>query len=143
VNAGRGGDHYFPAVDVGSGHRVGVSFFESRRVPNENTTPPGGFAPGMPGVQNEPSGYVLAGKQQAAGPGGVLVPFASERISPEFPPPDGLQAGFNGDYSGLAIVGTTAHPIWSDTRNSVLQTAPTQGVVHDEDIFTDSRRIPG
>ena len=69
-------------------------------------------------------------------------PFSAVRLSPFFAPPDGVQLGFNGDYSGLAVSGTTAHPIWSDTRNSAVITAPTQGVVHDEDVFTDSRPIP-
>jgi hypothetical protein len=48
----------------------------------------------------------------------------------------------NGHCNGLAVHNSTAHPLWSDTRNSAIQTAPTQGVVHDEDVFTDSRPIP-
>jgi hypothetical protein len=59
-----------------------------------------------------------------------------------FPPPDGIQAGFNGDYSGLTInKGNSAHPIWSDTRNAD-PFAPANGVVHDEDVFTDSVGLP-
>jgi hypothetical protein len=62
------------------------------------------------------------------------------KVSPTFPPPDGIQQGFNGDYSGLVLVGTTAHPIWSDTRN----VAPSgQNVTRDEDVFTDSVKLPG
>jgi hypothetical protein len=68
-------------------------------------------------------------------------------VSPSFVPPDGIQTGFNGDYSGLVVVGQTAHPIWSDTRNAVptgIQSqSPAQGVTHDEDIFTDALPIPG
>jgi hypothetical protein len=142
VNPAHGTDHYFPAVDVGNNNQVAVSYYRSDRVPNENTTPSGGFAPGMPGVQaaSNKSAYILAGRQQPDAD--VDTPFGAVRVSPFFPPPDGIQAGFNGDYSGLAVRGNTAHPIWSDTRNSVLQTSPTQGVVHDEDVFTDSRPIP-
>jgi hypothetical protein len=143
LNGDRGTDHYMPAVDIGTGHRVAVSYYDSNRVPDENTTPMGGFSPGMPGVQAEPSRYVLSGKQQAPGPGGVVTPFVAVTLTPDFAPPDGAQAGFNGDYSGLATTGTTAHPIWSDTRNTAVVTAPTQGVVHDEDIFSDSKPIPG
>jgi hypothetical protein len=33
-------------------------------------------------------------------------------------------------------------PIWSDTRNAALLTFPDQGVVHDEDAFTDRIEIP-
>jgi hypothetical protein len=51
--------------------------------------------------------------------------------------------GFIGDYSGLAVHGSTAHPVWSDTRNTTVVTSPSQGSAHDEDIFTDARLIPG
>ena len=54
--------------------------------------------------------------------------------------PDGVQAGFNGDYSGLVLVGDTAHPIWSDTRN--VNPDPVNAVSHDEDIFTATRTLP-
>jgi hypothetical protein len=57
-------------------------------------------------------------------------------VSPEFAAPDGNQAGFNGDYSGLVINKEgEAHPNWSDTRN--LNPFPLNGVVHEEDVFTD------
>jgi hypothetical protein len=63
-------------------------------------------------------------------------------VSPVFPPPDGIQAGFNGDYSGLIInKGNEAHPIWSDTRN--VSPNPLNGVAHDEDVFTDAVNLPG
>jgi hypothetical protein len=136
-NPDTGKDHYFAAADVvasGQSDRVGDSYFRSDRVPGENTTPAGGFAPGQPGVQAEPSDYTLAGGS------GLDTPYAAKRISPSFAPPDGGQIGFNGDYSGLVLVGKTAHPVWSDTRNS----APAgQGVTHDEDIFTDAVPLPG
>ncbi len=139
-------DHYFAAISVVSNNgdegdsesglrdRVGVSYYRTDRVPNENTTPSGGFKPGVhPGVQAEPSDYSLAWGT------GLNTPYAAVKVSPTFAPPDGIQAGFNGDYSGLVLVGTMAHPIWSDTRNS----APVgQGVQHDEDVFTDSIPLP-
>jgi hypothetical protein len=63
-------------------------------------------------------------------------------LSPSFPPPDGIQAGFNGDYSGIEVDRFgIAHPIWSDTRNRV----PDPGfdkVSVDEDVFTTARPIP-
>jgi hypothetical protein len=60
-------------------------------------------------------------------------------ISPVFGPPDGIQSGFNGDYSGITInKGQQAH--WSDTRNG--DPFPANGVSHDEDIFTDSVGLP-
>jgi hypothetical protein len=143
VNPDSGKDHYFAAIDLvpsqGRDH-VGVSYYRTDRVPNENTTPSGGFAPGQPGVQAENSDYVLAGGDA------LSTPYAFRVISPRFPPPDGLQIGFNGDYSGLTVVGDTAHPIWSDTRNATLYPPSSpdfQGVVHDEDVFTDALRLPG
>jgi hypothetical protein len=139
LNPDRGLDHYMPAIAVAeraAPDRVGDSYFRSERVPNENFTPPGGFAPGQPGVQQANSDYVLAGGTSLAAPFNFLV------VSPVFRPPDGIQAGFNGDYSGLTInQGAEAHPIWSDTRN-VDPFAPLNGVLHDEDIFTTARDLP-
>ena len=140
VNPDTGLDHYFPAVAVGNGedetNRVGVSYYRSGRVPNENTTPSDGFSPGMPGVQEENSDYVLAGGKS------LNTPFPFKVVSPVFPPPDGIQAGFNGDYSGLIINrGLEAHPLWSDTRNSD-PFSPLNGVTHDEDVFTDKIELP-
>ncbi len=133
-------DEYMPAIDVGTDHNVAVSFYKSVRVPNENTTPAGGFAPGMAGVQTSGSQYWLSGRRQPTQ--FVQTPFTQVPVSPIFPPPDGIQAGFNGDYSGLAVVGNRAHPVWSDTRNTAVVTSPSQGVVHDEDVFTDDLEIP-
>jgi hypothetical protein len=153
VNPDTGKDHYFPAIDVvPSGNRadhVAISYYRTERVPAENDgtrctvptvsgcTP---FTPGQPGVQAENSDYVLSGGM------GLDTPYFFQRISPEFVPPDGNQAGFNGDYSGLTVVGEVAHPIWSDTRNTVppqfQAQPPGQGVVHDEDVFTISRGVP-
>ena len=133
VNSDSGKDHYFPAVDVDEASgKVGVSYFRTDRVPGENTTPPGGFAP-KPGngVQAETSDYVLAAGTTS---------FSFAVVSPSFPPPDGAQAGFNGDYSGLTITPNgLAHPVWSDTRN---QAVSGNGVVHDEDIFTGAFALP-
>ncbi|HET9848746.1 MAG TPA: hypothetical protein VFR68_09365 [Candidatus Dormibacteraeota bacterium] len=162
VNPSEGKDHYFPAIDIvtsggggeagdnrsaqsaGSGNEradhVGISYYRTNRVPNENATPAAGFAPrAQPGVQAEASDYALSGGR------GLETPYGEEVISPTFPPPDGIQAGFNGDYSGLALVGSTAHPVWSDTRNAVppqFNDPTPQGVVRDEDVFTDAIRLP-
>lgn len=168
VNPDQNKDHYFAAIDVvpsgtaegdrssrqngegkTSSDHVAISYYRTNRVPGENDasrcafpstagcTP---FSPGQAGVQQEASDYVLSGGM------GLDTPYAAERISPEFPPPDGNQAGFNGDYSGLTVVGDTAHPIWSDTRNTVPaqfnSQPPGQGVVHDEDVFTTARSVP-
>jgi hypothetical protein len=141
VNATSNLDHYEPAVAVsptgGGPDRVGVSYYRTGRVPNENTTPSGGFAPGQPGVQDRPSDYALASGRDLA------TPFAASAISPVFPPPGGDQFGFLGDYSGLTISpGGEVHPIWADTRN-VDPLAPANGIVNDEDVFTDNLNLPG
>jgi len=46
-------------------------------------------------VQQGNSDYVLAGGRA------LRTPFNFKVLSPVFAPPDGNQAGFNGDYSGL------------------------------------------
>jgi hypothetical protein len=149
VNASSNLDHYEPAVAVGPGsagqnqnqaggsERVGVSYYRTGRVPNENTSPAAGFAPGQPGVQDRPSDYALAGGS------GTATPFAARAVSPTFPPPGGDQFGFLGDYSGLTITPDgQAHPIWADTRN-IDPLAPANGIVNDEDVFTSGTRLPG
>ena len=137
VNPDTALDHYMPAVDVvksGSQDHVAVSYYRSARVPGENSGAT--QAPPQPGVQAEPSDYVLAGGEN------VTVPFHFNVVSPVFAPPDGNQAGFNGDYSGLAVdQSAKAHPIWSDTRNADPYT-PANGVVHDEDVFSLTANVP-
>ena len=137
VNPDTALDHYMPAVDVvrsGSQDHVAVSYYRSARVPGENSGAT--QAPPQPGVQAEPSDYVLAGGEN------VATPFHFNVVSPVFSPPDGAQAGFNGDYSGLAVdQGAQAHPIWSDTRNADPYT-PANGVVHDEDVFSLTANVP-
>jgi hypothetical protein len=148
-------DHYFAATDQSPkyGDRNGVSYYRSNRVPNESAPGHGFFggsifAPCNPdgstptgadlcaGVAEQNSDYVLAG-----GTGGNT-PYAFRLLSPVFPPPDGAQAGFNGDYTGLTVNrGVQAHPIWSDTRNADPYT-PDNGVVNDEDVFTASVGLP-
>jgi len=142
VNPDRGWDHYFAATDAvvsGAQHgdsRVGVSYFRTQRVPGEADGRPV-FAPTQPGVQAEPSQYLLAGGR------GTRTPFATRQVSPTFGPPAGNQAGFNGDYSGLVIVGENAHPLWSDTRNVAPAGQVATTPAPDEDVFTDSVELPG
>lgn len=141
VNPDQGWDHYFAATDAvvsSAAHgdsQVGVSYFRTQRVPNESTAGPV-FKPGQPGVQAEPSQYVLAAGR------GLATPFATRQVSPTFAAPAGIQAGFNGDYSGLVIVGHTAHPIWSDTRNTAPAGQVDVVAAPDEDVFTDSVGLP-
>jgi hypothetical protein len=148
VNPDTGLDHYFAATDQSPSQsdRNGVSYYRTARVPGEsdgtanclypscNGAP---FTPGQQaGVGQENSDYVLAGGKAGN------TPYAFTVLSPVFGPPSGNQAGFNGDYSGLTINRSTeAHPIWSDTRNADPY-APANGVVHDEDIFTDNVNLP-
>ena len=124
VNPSTGLDHYFPAIDVaekGSKDLVAVGYYRSE-------TNPGGQ-----------SDYGLAG-----GWGDSAGPFEFKVLSPAFPPPNGIQAGFNGDYSGITVnKGDDAHVVWSDTRNTDPFTPPAaDGPARDEDIFTDKVNIP-
>ena len=125
VNPSDGLDHYMPAVDVATpSGRVAVSYFRS---PQPTST-------AQIGALGQD--YFLAGGN------GLHTPFKQVRAAPETPAPDGNQAGFNGDYSGLVVVGNKAHPIWSDTRNAVPGSVGAQGVIHDEDVFTISLEVP-
>jgi hypothetical protein len=45
-------------------------------------------------------------------------PYDFKVVSPMFAPPDGAQAGFNGNYSLTINKAEGAHPIWSDTCNA-------------------------
>jgi hypothetical protein len=140
VNPDSGFDHYQPAVDVvkGSGGRVGVSYYRTSLVPNEAANASTiVFAPGQPGVQATASQYILAGGR------GLATPLTARAVSPMFPPPAGNQAGFNGDYSSLVLVGDTAHPLWSDTRNTAPAGQVATTPAPEEDIFTDSIELPG
>lgn len=133
-------DHYLGAIDIAEvdgTSRVGISYYQTKQVPGESKTPNGGFTPGRdPGVQNEPSSYQLAG-----GTNVNAASYQSVAVSPQFSPPDGVQAGFIGDYSGLTINrGTQAHPLWADTRNH--NPDPNNAVGVDEDVFTVQRDLP-
>jgi hypothetical protein len=147
VNPDTGLDHYMPAVDQSpsKNDRIGVSYYRSERVSGENdgtanclypTCVGDPFTPGLqPGVGEKLSDYVLAGGT------GDATPYDFKVVSPVFPPPNGIQSGFNGDYSGLTIPkGEEAHPIWADTRN--LNPFALNGVVNDEDVFTDQVPLP-
>ncbi len=139
VNRDKGVDHYFPAVDSspGGSSRLGVSYYRTERVPHENSSPTDGFKPARDaGVQKASSDYVLAGGT------GLDTPYGYRPVSPTFAPPDGIQAGFLGDYTGLVVTpGPVAHPLWSDTRN-VDPFTPANGVLHDEDAFTLAAPLP-
>jgi hypothetical protein len=125
VNPSDGQDHYMPDVDVSSTTgRVAVSYYRSREP----------AAPAQIGTLGQE--YFLAGGN------GLHTPFKQVRVAALTPSPDGNQAGFNGDYSGLAVAGNKAHPIWSDTRNAVPSSVGSQGVANDEDVFTISLEIP-
>jgi hypothetical protein len=153
VNPDTGLDHTMPAIDVSGSSsiddRVGVSYYRSQRVPNENMTPEAGFAPCGPDVENmggsstcQPgvgdarSDYVLAGGRN------LRSPYPFRLFSPVFGPPDQGQSGFLGDYSGLVVsTGSEAHGIWSDTRN-VDPFGAAENTGHDEDVFTDRMLLP-
>jgi hypothetical protein len=158
VNPDRGLDHYMPATDQapasrradesegGGSDRNGVSYYRSERVPNENVQPAGGFAPcgaaqGGNGTNCQPGVGATNSDYSLAGGSGDQTPYNFTVVSPVFPPPDGNQAGFNGDYSGMTVNrGIEAHPIWSDTRNA--NPFPLNGVIRDEDVFTTAVNLP-
>jgi hypothetical protein len=129
VNPSKALDHYMPDVGVstkgGPGSNVAVSYYRS---PEPQT-------PAQIGTIGQE--YFLSGGIR------LETPFEQVQVAPMTPAPDGIQAGFNGDYSGLVVVGKVAHPIWSDTRDAVPGSVGPQGVMHDEDIFTIAVHVPG
>ena len=115
---------------------MAISYARTGRVPNENSTPQGGFAPGMPGVQARTSDYLLAWTTANLRGG-----FHTVVLSPRTPAPDGNQAGFNGDYNDIVVTPDgRAHPIWSDTRVRVPEPG-FYGASVDEDAYTTSRSV--
>jgi hypothetical protein len=130
VNPSTNRDHYFPAIDVADRNdedaqsNVAVSYYRSPRPQNNSQ------------IGTLGQDYFLAGGLR------LKTPFQTVRAAPETPAPDGIQAGFNGDYTGLVVVGTEAHPFWSDTRNKVPGVVGNQGVVHDEDVFSILLEVP-
>lgn len=125
---------------------VAVSYYRTCQIPNEATACPLGStlacAPSMTGVQNEPSDYDLLGGF------GLATPYTGSPVSPVFSPPlGGREVGFIGDYSGIAVLGTSAHPIWADPRNVVpvafREPQADQQAINDNDIFTADAVIPG
>ena len=110
-----------------------LTLFESRCCCSYAYKPPGGFGPD---VATKMSDYVLSGGR------GQATPYSFEVLSPKFPPPDGIQAGFNGDYSGITVDRNgIAHPVWSDTRNRTPNPAFDKVTV-DEDVFTAASGVP-
>jgi len=121
---------------AGSVDHLAISYYRTCRVPNENQST-AAFTTKQPGVQAEPSDYTLSGGH------GRSTPYGARPVSPIFPPPDGNQFGFMGDYSGITVIGDVAAPIWSDPRNVIPQAFQAdQGAVHDQDVYLTLARIP-
>jgi hypothetical protein len=89
-----------------------------------------------------------------------LMSFANTRAtSSSMPPPTEFSGLFYGDYTGIAVAGSTAYPIWSDTRQTDLflcpgsgtpghppltcaMTAPNAPLANDQEISTVALPIP-
>lgn len=106
--------------------------------------------------QQNGSNDVTLAASTATGFAHVRVTSRSTPPPTEFPGPNGYSV-FMGDYSGLAVSGTTAYPFWSDARNPELFQCPSTsdplGVCRvtnanvpgfDEDVFsTSGLSLPG
>ncbi len=147
VNPDTGLDHYLPAVDqsptkmrprrrqlLPHGTRARrVRWHRELPVPDVHGR---SVHARRPGWRRRADVGLLAGRWPGSG-----LPYAFKVVSPVFPPPNGNQSGFNGDYSGLTIPkNEEAHPIWSDTRNA--NPFLLNGSANDEDIFSDSVGLP-
>lgn len=126
-------DAYMADIGVSAtNHDVAVGFYTTGRVHKERNHK-GVFKPGTGGVDARTSTFRLAVSRRGR------ASFTVSSISPRFRPPNGIQIGFNGDYSGITVIGNVAHPIWSDTRNHYRAHGKS---VNDEDIFTTTRTLP-
>jgi hypothetical protein len=133
------------AFGAGTDH-VAVSYYRTCQIPGEATACPLGSttacSPSVTGVQNEPSDYSLMGGFDNA------APYTGSPVSPVFSPPQGgRQTGFMGDYSGITVLGTSAHPVWADPRNAVpvgfRDPQADQQAITDNDVFTVNAVVPG
>ncbi|PZR81509.1 MAG: hypothetical protein DLM65_05715 [Candidatus Aeolococcus gillhamiae] len=101
------------------------------------------------GDENNGSNDVSLAASHGAAFNHTRVTSVSNPPATEFPDGPNAYSDFLGDYSGLAVSGTTAYPIWSDTRNGEFYqcystTDPlgtcrvTSGSIQgfDEDVFT-------
>lgn len=135
------------ATTTPGGDHVAVSYYRTCQIPNEATACPLGSTlvctPGTtPGVQSEPSDYDLMGGFNAT------TPYTGLPVSTTFAPPQGgRDNGFMGDYSGLVVLGATAHPIWADPRNPVpvqfQEPQADQRAINDNDVFSVATGVPG
>lgn len=102
------------------------------------------------------------GNDERTGYSDVSVSTSTDRVSfthkratsSSMPPPTEFSGTFYGDYTGLAVSDTTAHPVWPDTRTVdeficsggaptiCAGSAPNAPVANDQDIFTNGLAIP-
>ncbi len=131
ANPDKNREHYFPAIDLAdrsndknSPSQVVISYYRSPKV----------TSPSQIGTLGQEY-FVASGLR-------LKTPYNDTRAAPMTVAPDGIQAGFNGDYTGLVVIEGDAFPIWSDTRNKVPTPAGAQGVTHDEDVFVRRVTLP-
>jgi hypothetical protein len=127
-------DQFWQAADFTPDGTLAVSYFD-RRYGSANNT---GF-----------SDITLSRTRN-------LTTFTDTRAtSGSMPPPTQFAGTFYGDYAGIAVTATTAHPVWSDTRPVDLFLCPGTGtpttppevcqagaanasIANDQDIYSTS-----
>src|SRR6266571_3974768 len=124
--------------------KLAVSYFD-RQYGNDETT--------------GTSDISLSGSdKQLSGFNSVRVTSSSMPLPTQFPDAQGNSV-FYGDYSGLSVVDSTAHPLWMDTRDEDLFLCPGTGVpgvppanctgvepdglqANDQNIYTNAVSVP-
>jgi hypothetical protein len=117
LNPAAGGTYFEPGVAVTPGAKVGLSEYQAN--PHPGTDGLGTY------------GYGMEVRPTRTGAFSAYTPVSDSQTNPS-PQANPQQAGFLGDYSGMAASRTaeTFYPIWSDTRNTSTLVGP------DEDVFT-------
>ena len=102
--------------------------------------------------------FSLSGSSDLGSFKSVRATSSSMPLPTQFPNAQGNSVFF-GDYTGLSAQGSTAHPIWMDTRNVDLFVCPGSGApgippavctgtepngrtADDQDVFTDTLGVP-
>ncbi len=131
-------DQWFQWLGFGGDGRVVVSYYDRQ------------YGSDITNADNDITLSHQTGAASAMAFASVRVTTSSMPNPTEFPDVQGNSVFF-GDYAGIAVSGSTAHPLWSDTRSTDLFDCPNSSpptlclleepngqIANDEDIFSSA-----